>query len=81
MVPYVAGSAKAESDVFRTEMLLFTCCSCLQFAFFLIYRVEAAVFHWETDATGAGGVTGVKATFSPFLLIQTASLSTLEGYY
>ena len=31
------------------------------------------------DATGVSGVTGVKAMFSPFLLIQTASLFHFEG--
>lgn len=37
------------------------------------------IFHWETDARGVGGVTGAKATFSPFLLIQTASLFHFGG--
>lgn len=41
--------------------------------------MKAAFFCWETDATGVGGVTGVKAIFSPFLLIQAANLFHFEG--
>jgi len=68
MVRYVAGSAMPECNVFSTEILIFTCCFCLQSVLFLICHMKATSFHWETDTTGAGGVTGVKAIFSPFFV-------------
>lgn len=47
--------------------------------FFLIHNLKAIFFHWVTDAAGVGGITGAKAIFSPFLLIQAARLFHFEG--
>lgn len=41
--------------------------------------MKATFFHGVMAAAGVGGITGAKAIFSPFLLIQTASLFHFEG--